>query len=399
MTITDSIVGTLSKISDFSVVHGVTSQFIVSSSASSSTAGASFNVTVTAKDQFNNTATGYTGTVHFTSSDVLVSAGSGLPTNYTFLVGDDGQRTFTGVILKTAGSKTVTVADTGAGTINGTSSSVSVSPSTMHHFGVSPPATVTAGTAFVFTVTSQDQFNNTVPSYAGTVQISTSDSQNSGSNPATLTNGSGLFAITLKTAGSQTLTASDASNANLNGTSGSFNVVAGAVHHFGISAPATATAGTAIDVTVTAFDAYNNTATGYAGTVQLTSSDSQASLPGNYHFVSDDNGRHTFSVTLKTVGGKTITVTDTVQTVLTISTSNISVGHGAATHFSVSMQSSAVAGSTVNVTVTALDAYNNTATGYMGTVQFTSSDSQASLPGNYQFVSGDNGRHTFSVTV
>ena len=41
--------------------------------------------------------------------------------------------------------------------------------------------------------------------------------------------------------------------------------------------------------------------------------------------------------------------------------------------------------------VTARDPYNNTATGYVGTVHFTSSDGQAVLPANYMFTSGDAG--------
>ena len=45
----------------------------------------------------------------------------------------------------------------------------------------------------------------------------------------------------------------------------------------------------------------------------------------------------------------------------------------------------------VTFTVTAQDAYGNIATGYRGTVQFSSSDPAASLPANYTFVSGDQG--------
>jgi hypothetical protein len=51
------------------------------------------------------------------------------------------------------------------------------------------------------------------------------------------------------------------------------------------------------------------------------------------------------------------------------------------------------------VTVTALDAYGNIATGYVGTIYFTSSDSKAILPSDYTFVAGDaGGVHTFTVT-
>ena len=39
------------------------------------------------------------------------------------------------------------------------------------------------------------------------------------------------------------------------------------------------------------------------------------------------------------------------------------------------------------------------ATGYTGTVHFTSSDRQAVLPGNYTFTAADAGMHTFSATL
>ena len=55
-----------------------------------------------------------------------------------------------------------------------------------------------------------------------------------------------------------------------------------------------------------------------------------------------------------------------------------------------------IAGAVGSVTVTARDAFGNLATGYRGVVHFTSSDGQAGLPVNYQFVAGDNGVHVFS---
>ena len=44
--------------------------------------------------------------------------------------------------------------------------------------------------------------------------------------------------------------------------------------------------------------------------------------------------------------------------------------------------------------MTAQDPYGNTASGYTGTVHFTSSDGAATLPGNYTFVVGDAGVHS-----
>src|SRR5205814_1405142 len=50
----------------FSITSGPASQLVVNA-PSTATAGVGFSVTVTAQDSFGNTATGYAGTVHFTT--------------------------------------------------------------------------------------------------------------------------------------------------------------------------------------------------------------------------------------------------------------------------------------------------------------------------------------------
>ena len=64
------------------------SSFMVTAPASA-TAGSSFSFSVTAQDPFNNTATGYTGMVHFTSGDAqgLVRIGE-LPPGDRFVMED-----------------------------------------------------------------------------------------------------------------------------------------------------------------------------------------------------------------------------------------------------------------------------------------------------------------------
>src|SRR5262249_48112708 len=71
--------------------------------------GQGFNATLEAFDPFGNQATGYTGTVHLSSSDAAAT----LPANYTFSPGDQGLHTFS-VTLRTAGPQTVTATDTHA---------------------------------------------------------------------------------------------------------------------------------------------------------------------------------------------------------------------------------------------------------------------------------------------
>ncbi|MEI6608062.1 MAG: autotransporter-associated beta strand repeat-containing protein, partial [Verrucomicrobiota bacterium] len=165
--------------------------------------------------------------------------------------------------------------------------------------------------------------------------------------------------------------------------------------------PGSLTAGVAGSVTVMAQAANGNIITTYTGTVHFTSSDLQAGLPVDYTFVPGDNGIHTFTsdVTLKTAGTQSITATDTV-TAITGTQSGMTVGCAAATILTASgFPSPEWVGTAGSVTLSAHDAYGNIATGYTGTVHFTSSDLAATLPFNYTFVSADNGVHNFSGGV
>ena len=166
--------------------------------------------------------------------------------------------------------------------------------------------------------------------------------------------------------------------------------------HFSVT-PATSapTDGTAFMFTVTALGDSGQMATSYSGTVHFSSTDGQAMLPADTTMTSVTA---TFSATLKTTGTQTITVTDTAMHTGTSST--ITVKPAGATQLLVSPSTfTASTGTPLSFTVTALDALNNVATSYSGTVHFTSSDSQALLPASYTFTTADGGVHTFSVTL
>ncbi len=160
--------------------------------------------------------------------------------------------------------------------------------------------------------------------------------------------------------------------------------------------PTPVKAGTAGSFTVSARDAYGNLTPGFLDKVHFTSTDSKAVLPADYAFTATDAGMHKFNANLKTAGVQSLTATDTATSSITGKQTGITVTPAAATHFSVSTPTSLTAGQTFSITVTALDAYNNTATGYLGTVHFTSTDAQAVLPADYTFVSSDKGKHTFT---
>src|SRR5260221_4553501 len=215
------------------------------------------SLTVTALVARYATATSYSGTVHFTSSD----GAAVLPADATLV---SGVGTFSAT-LKTAGNQTITATDTVTASITGTSNTIAVSAAAATHFTVSAPAVATTGVAFSFTVTAQDQFNNTATAYAGTVHFTSTDGAAVLPANSTLVSGLGTFSATLNTAGSRTITATDTVTASITGTSGAIVVSgAGVATHFIVSAPASATAGVALSFTVTALEPSNPSATGYS---------------------------------------------------------------------------------------------------------------------------------------
>jgi hypothetical protein len=84
----------------------------------SATSGVAFDVTVIAVDPYGNTDMNYTGTIHFTTSDMDPRVV--LPPDYTFQPSDAGMVTFAGgVTLITLGDQSLTATDTTSG-ITGT---------------------------------------------------------------------------------------------------------------------------------------------------------------------------------------------------------------------------------------------------------------------------------------
>src|SRR5262249_53374556 len=141
------------------------------------------------------------------------------------------------------------------------------------------------------------------------------------------------------------------------------------VHGF----PSPSTAGVAGDFTVTARDAFGNIATGYTGTIHFTSSAGRAQLPQH---TSLEAGGGDFSATFKTAGSQSLTAQDQQAPGIQGTQTGILVTPAAATAFVVNgFPSPTTAGVPGDFSVTAMDPFGNTATGYTGTVTFTSSDS------------------------
>ncbi len=186
------------------------------------TAGVAHTFSVTARDAFGNVATGYTGTLSFTSSDPM----AGLPGSYTFTAADAGVHIFTAT-LKTAGMQSITVKDAAAPSVLANQTGIAVSAAAAAQFSISAPTSVTQGVGFKFTVKVLDAFGNVATGYRGKIHISSSDAK-SGTSDYTFSsndNGVAVFSFTFNTLGSQLLKITDTSNSFIT-ASASVSVVA-----------------------------------------------------------------------------------------------------------------------------------------------------------------------------
>jgi fibronectin type 3 domain-containing protein len=349
------------------------------------TAGTGFSVMVTAQGATGNTATGYTGTVHFTNTGQGV-----LPANYTFVASDHGVHTFT-VTLQTAGTQSVTVTDTGNSALTATAGGIVVGPAAASlslSAVMVAPASVGVGGTITATLTAVDAYGNAEPSGL-TVQFQLGTGSGNGSFGAVSYAGGGKYTavFTASAAGNNTI------NATINGQALTASPASITVTTAPLppAAPASLTATPASASQINLSWAASSGATGYK---------IQRSTDGV-----------TFSP-LATVGS----VTAYSNTGLSAGTlyyyrvlaSNAagdsapsaaaSAVTGGASRLAVSAPTQATAGAGFSVTVTAQGATGNTATNYTGKVHFTNTG-QGVLPADYTFVAADHGVHTFTVTL
>ena len=355
------------------------------------TQGQPFTVSVVAENVKGNPVAGYSGTVHFTTSDT--SGHATLPADSTLT---NGQGSFR-VMLGQVGSQTLTVSDAANSFTTTVPVTVNAAPAMLVLAPVGT-ATSTAGTPISFTVTAEDPFGSAITTYPGVVHFASSDTSTGVVLPpdSTLVSGQGTFSATLIRAGAQTINASD--NVGSGASPMTVNVVAAPATHLAITATSgsTTTAGNPIALAVSALDQYGNTDQSYAGTVHFTSTDTSSGvvLPADTHLM---YGQGTFSATLDRAGSQAIYATDNASAFISGAVT-IQVIAAAASKVSMVAPSSAIVGQPFNVGVTLSDRFGNVATGYAGTMHFTSTDPLAQLPADYTFTSADAGSHTFSVT-
>ncbi len=325
-------------------VGGTIASLTMSTISSPQTAGTNFSVTMTAKDFFNNTAS-FTGTVNMTTNaGIITPATSNAFTSGTltqnFNVSLPGTlRTITATNTSpsvTATSNTFTVNIGAFAKMQVLLPGESSSPGSATG-KTGTPTTQVAGAPFTITVNAVDaNWNIVTTAPANTIAITSSDANAALPSNNTLSSGTRTFSVTLKTAGSRTVTATNTSDGTKTAnTSSAITVNSAALSKLQVllpgetAAPGTATgktgspssisAGTSFNVIVNAVDAnWNVVASAPADNFHLTSTDVAATMPPDDQPLS---GTVTFPVTLVTAGSKTITASDLTNIAITSNTS------------------------------------------------------------------------------
>jgi hypothetical protein len=449
ISVTDGTLATASPLA-VTVAPEALSKLVLAVESTTPALGGADNLTIGAQDTYGNTVPGYAGTKSLTFSGASASGGGNLPTvtNATgsaIAFGTSTPIAFTAGVATASGSlngqmrlykpgaASITVTD-GSLTSAGVTVTPAVAAATKFSLAAST-LTPTAGGSVNLTTTALDTYGNTVTTYTGSHNLVFSGASASpGGNLPTVTNAAGE-AIAFGTATPIAFSSGVASvSTTKNGVmalyragSASISVSEGAItaaaplaitvspaamSKLALGVESTTPAvGAADRVTTTAQDAYGNTVTTYTGSHNLVFSGASASPGGTLPTVTNATGSAiafgtstpiAFTAGVATASGSlngemrlykagaaSIAVTDG-----TFSSATVTVTPVAAAATKLGLAASTLtptAGGTVNLTLTALDTYGNTATAYTGAHNVTFSGASTSAGGNAPTVANAEG--------
>ena len=395
ITVTDGSIGSTGL--HVTVNANAAAGLTVAPATATPTAGAPFEVTVTARDAYGNTASAFSGSKSLDLSGPHVAPdGTHSPTwagtqTATFLSGS--------VVLTTtlyaAETTALTAVDVAAPTIGGLSPPVTVDAAAAASIASTGGSdqSATVGTAFAnrLIATVKDAYANTKPGAtvtfeapAGRASFALGGTCTDNPTPyrcVSSTDGAGVATSSTFTAGTVAATYSlTAATPGAGSTSFTETNAAAAIDAFVVANPGAQTAGAAFSVAITATDVYSNVASGYTGTHCLRLSGPSDSPDGTTPGYPAQDGcpAGQSGVTFNSgVASASLTLYDAAPaTSLTVS--DVAAGKsGTSAAFSVRPSSIAAlvlaagtatpsAGVPDDLTVKATDAYGNTATAYAG---------------------------------
>ena len=305
----------------------------------------------------------------------------------TLLSGNTEVATVQSTVTVPAGSISVTfpvvtkvVASTSAAKITASDLSSSASAT----INVNVPPTINSANNTTFTVGRAGSFTVTATASSPAATFSEAGALPSG---VTLTSAGVLSGTPAAGAGGQypiTITAANGVSPN-------------AAQNFTLTVDQAPSITSANSTTFTAGVAGSFTVTTGAGTYPTAALSETGTLPSTITFTDNGNGTGTLAGTVGAPNSYGITFT--AQNGVSPNASQnftLNVVAGLASRIAISVPAAATIGSAFNFTVTAYDLFGNQATGYNGTITFSSSDPGALRPANTTLT---NGTGTFSATL
>ncbi|WP_239014352.1 S8 family serine peptidase [Archangium violaceum] len=303
----------------FDVRAGAASRLVFTSTPADNTAvGSAFTVRVAVQDSAGNIISGATPEVTLS----LENAAGATLGGTTTVTASGGVATFSGLSVDKVGTGYALKAEA-AGLESAISPAFNVVPNASETgrlvFRGSLSGVAAGASLGPIEVELQDAHGNVLTGSNALVILSLGANPTGGSLLGTASvsavNGVATFdGLSLRTAGTgYTLVA--AAQGFTGATSAAFDVTSGSAVSFSLALPASLPVDQEISISAKAFDAYGNLATSYSGSVKVTSSDAEAVLPSNTVFAQGEISD--LKVTFKSLGLKTLTLTDTESATLT----------------------------------------------------------------------------------
>ncbi len=219
----------------------------------------------------------------------------------------------------TSGNATVNItANTVSGTYNSSGSvtgvatpatfSLTNTPGVVTRFDLTGfPSPTSAGNTGSFTITAFDAFNNLATNYTGTIGFSSSDTQSTLPGASTLTNGTGTFNATFRTAGTRSLTGTDA---NLSVSATQTGIIVNPSDPYFIGATGGNSQSTIVNtpfasnLQATVYDIYNNAIPGVNVVFQLPGSGASGIFTGSSTLATDATGSVSMPIRANTIAGQ-----------------------------------------------------------------------------------------------
>lgn len=371
--------------SSFSISPGPAVALAFTTQPPTSIAGAAFTTAVTARDQYGNTATTFTGGTN--SVTVAIGTNGGTPTpgalsGVKVQVATNGVATFPGLNIDKVGTN-YTLSAAATNLTGTTSAAFNINPGAAAAlFFTAQPSNVTAGVAMApVVVTARDAQGNTATGLTGNVTLAITGG--TGTAGATLSGGTAAVSGGVatfpglkidKSGTGYTLTAT-AAGVGTGATSTAFDVNPGTATHLAFTVqPAGDTAGGIFSpaIVVTALDAGGNTDTAFhaAVAVAIGTNPSSGTLGGTASTAAVA-GIATFTTLTIDKSGTGYTLTASATGLTPDTSVPFTITAGTATQLVFTQQpTTAQAMVAINpaVVVTARDAHDNTATGLTGNV-------------------------------